>query len=62
MVFCSYTNVTGPGRDGAANQEGGTLAPGMSKTGKYFKVGQAARLVGVSPSTLRNWENRILRG
>ena len=56
MVSCLYSYVIGPVRDGIS-QEGGTLAPAMGKTDKYFKVGQAARLVGVSPSTLRNWEN-----
>jgi DNA-binding transcriptional MerR regulator/mannose-6-phosphate isomerase-like protein (cupin superfamily) len=56
MVSCFYSYIIGPGRDGTAEQESGTLAPEMGKTGKYFKVGQAARLVGVSPSTLRNWE------
>ncbi len=56
MVSCLYSYAIGPGRDGIG-QEGRILAPEMGKTGKYFRVGQAARLVGVSPSTLRNWES-----
>lgn len=28
----------------------------MQKIGKYLKIKDAAALLGVSPSTLRNWE------
>ncbi len=28
----------------------------MIKMSDYIKIGQAAKLLGVSPSTLRNWE------
>lgn len=46
-----------PGKEGAVTQKGRTSGPEMRKSDKYLKVGQAARLVGVSPSTLRNWES-----
>lgn len=29
----------------------------MRKTHKYFRIGEAARQIGVSPSCLRNWEH-----
>lgn len=56
VVSCLHSFMVGGG-EGAATQKGRTSGPEMRKSDKYLKVGQAARLVGVSASTLRNWEN-----
>lgn len=32
----------------------------MGETGQFFRVAEIAKMVGISPSTLRNWENHRL--
>jgi hypothetical protein len=43
VLSCFYSFAIGPSKDGAASEEGSTVAPDMGKTGEYLKVGQAAR-------------------